>query len=103
MLIKANELLSGMCVDRPVTDSGGRVLLKKGTLLTASLIVRLKIRKIVAVHIADQEAKADNVERGPDLQTRMLLDKLFAKIDGQPLMADIKEAALRCVRISDNN
>ncbi len=97
-LVKTDDAHPGQKVARDVTDLRGNLLFKAGSELTPELLAGCKQRNVSHLFVeddgpvatlspADLEARKQQIAREVDRQ--------FAGVDGNPVMAALREAAKR--------
>jgi hypothetical protein len=97
-LVKIEEARPGQRVARDVTDLRGNLLFKAGTELNPELLSGCRQRNVSHLFIEDDgkpaalspaeiEARKEQIGRE--------IDRVFAGVDGSPVMAALREAAKR--------
>jgi hypothetical protein len=90
-----DALVAGSRTAKPVVTPSGMTLVGEGTVLTASLIARLKSVGVARVFIAGEAGAAS----GPSLEERLAaIDARFAPHAGNALMMDLRDVLVRQTR-----
>ncbi len=97
-LIRTEEASAGMKVARSVIDLRGNLLFGAGAELTAETLAGLKKRGITHIFVEDggtPPAQPPQSPRKPPEEIAEEVNRMFAGLEGNPLMAALREAAKR--------
>lgn len=97
-LVKTEDLVDGLKVEKDVSDPKGNLLFKAGTMLTQAIIERLKGRMVPHVYVEGSAAVAGLSEE--DIKKKLEeidveLAGVFADCADSPLMMALRESASR--------
>lgn len=97
-LVKIEEARPGQLVARDVTDLRGNLLFKSGTELNPELLSSCRQRNVSHLFIEDDGKAVALSPAELDARREQIgkeIDRVFAGVDGTPVMAALREASKR--------
>lgn len=98
-IIPLERVALGMRTAAPVVDPGGMLLVRQGTEITAELLDRLKLRRVVSVDVYSADSRPSSVREALDpAAAEAALNHAFEKVSDNSVMKSLLEAAVARIR-----